>query len=241
MLHELGLGGLGKHEHRAAGGSVERVARFVPKIYGHAACHVAAEAVDTGFTKPEAEGVDHGATHLGIRVIELVYVRPVERTVHFTLLIECEEIGVFLHPGVVAAGVVGHPVDYHLHAGGMGGVDHGAEIVHDTEFGVYALIVGHGIVAAELALAVELRYGGYGHEPEYVHAKLFETGELCLKGLESAFGGVLTGIHLVDYRVAAPFGVRERSMCGLLCGRAGSESKESGESRHKAFQHGKNR
>ena len=38
----------------------------------------------------------------------------------------------------------------------------GAQI---AEFRVYTLIVGHGIVASEFALAVHLRNGVYGHEP----------------------------------------------------------------------------
>ena len=52
--------------------------------------------------------------------------------------------------------MVGHPVDNHLHPVVVGSFHHLAEIVDITKLRIHPLVVAHGIVASERALAAIL-------------------------------------------------------------------------------------
>jgi len=147
VVRKLVIGSLGEHEdialHRFESGSV-----LVPEVDGHFAGHVAAETVDVGLSEPELHGVGHGGTHCGVGVVELIHVSPVVRAVHLALVVAHIPVGVVFHPGIVAAGVVRHPVDYYLHAGIVSGLHHSAEVIDISELGVDAFIIADGIVAA---------------------------------------------------------------------------------------------
>ena len=110
-------------------------------------------------------------------------------------------------PPVVVAGVVRHPVYYHLHAVVVGCLYEVAEIVHCAEFGVEGLVIGRGIVASKFPFASLFGNGVYGHYPEYVHAKLFKAGNLFLNGGNGALWGHLTPVYLIYHGIAAPLGV----------------------------------
>ena len=131
-------------------------------------------------------------------------------------------------PGVVAARMVGNPVEDYLHAGFVDGTDKGAEVVERAEFGIDRLVVGHGIVAAKRAFSVDLRDRMNGHQPQYVHSEFTQTGNVILKRSKGPFGSVLTDIYLVDHGIARPFGMNYRGgvrsryvgnsrIAGLMC------------------------
>ena len=53
------------------------------------------------------------------------------------------------------------------------------------------------------------------HHPEDVYAKVFESRQLLGKGGHGAGVGILTQVHFVDNRIAAPFGVFHSGECGV--------------------------
>ena len=224
VFGKLRLGGFGEHEHGAPGSCVKGGAGLVPEIDRHHSGYVAPESVDARFGKPECHGVEHGGASGALTVVELVYVGPIVWAVHLSVFVEFVVLGVLRHPGVVAAGMVGYPVDNHLYARGVGRVDKSLEVLHRAEFGVYLFVVGHGVVASELALAVDFRDGVYGHKPQYVGPELFKAREVPAERAECSFRGVLAHVYFVDNGVAAPFGVRQRGV-----GRSRAPAYESGE------------
>lgn len=112
----------------------------------------------------------------------------------------------------------------------MGLVNGGLKVVQVAELGVDALVVLHGVVAAQLALTVLYANLVDGHEPEDVDAQLLEAGEVDLHGLEGTLGGVLAGIHLVDYGALGPAEVVDGWLCALLglAERGGGEEEREG-------------
>ena len=83
------------------------------------------------------------------------------------------------------------------------------QVGHAAEFRVHGQIIPDRVITAEAAFAVFDTNGIYRHQPEYIHTHLFKTGKMLLKGLESAFGGVLPYVHFINCRVTAPAGVNQ--------------------------------
>ena len=77
---------------------------------------------------------------------------------------------------VVPAGVVGHPIQEHAQAQGVGRVYEVAQVGEGTEFGVHAEVVAHGVLAAQSALAGHLPNGVNGHQPDNAHAHVWLGG-----------------------------------------------------------------
>ena len=111
------------------------------------------------------------------------------------------------YPCVVATAVVWNPVENHFHPQRVGFIHNRLEIVECAIFGIHSLIVFHGIVAAKFPFAVEFRNGMDGHKPQDIHAQFLELRQIGFKSLESAFGGVLAHVHLINHGIARPFGV----------------------------------
>ena len=89
---------------------------------------------------------------------------------------------------MVRCSLVGHPVQYDLEAIFVGFGKQALEVFHGAEFGIHRAVVGYGVIRTQRAFAFHLTYLVHGHEPEYVHAKLFQTRELGLDALECALG-----------------------------------------------------
>ena len=115
----------------------------------------------------------------------------------------------FPGPGMVAAGVVGHPVEDHLEAFFMSGRQEVVEIFQRTEFRIDGAIVLHGIIAAERPLASLDADRMDRHQPEDVDTQFRKAVELRLDGREGAFRRELTHVDLVDHGVADPVRVAD--------------------------------
>ncbi len=177
VVHDLGHFGLGEHEEGLDG--VKFLAGFGPEIDWYAVGHVYPEAVDTDILDPVGHGRDHAIAHFVVVVVEVGHVGPapafagggVDGVGDLAILFGVE-VGVLLDPGVIPAGVVGHPVDDGVHAGRVDGVEHLPEVLHGAEVGVDVFVVGYRVGATEFALAVFLADGVDGHEPKNVDAHI---------------------------------------------------------------------
>ena len=85
------------------------------------------------------------------------------------------------------------------------------EVFEGAKFRVHSRIVGHSVVAAQLALALEFANGLNGHEPKNVHPHLMQAWKVRCECVQSALGGVLTDIDFVDVGTAGPGNVLHES------------------------------
>ena len=129
--------------------------------------------------------------------------------------------------GVIPRRVIGDEVEDHLETLFVRGIDEGAEFLLRAEFRVHCVIVLHRIGATQSALAVLLPDRVDRHEPQYVDAQFLQARQLLLRGGESAVLGEMTGVDLVQDRIARPFGMLDRDglsrlpcIAGRLLGRA---------------------
>ena len=211
---KLGHRCLGEHEHVGLH-PFEGLAALIPEVGRNLHGHVAAEAVDIDILEPEAHGVDHAFAHLGVRVVEHVDVGPVVDAFHVALFVALIPVGMFGDPYVVAARMVGHPVEYYLHAEAVCLLDEVFEFVECSVFGIELFIIFDGIVAAERAFAVFLADWVDRHEPENVDAEIFQAWKLFGEGCHGARVGILAHVDLIDDGVAAPVGVVDCCPCRI--------------------------
>ena len=61
------------------------------------------------------------------------------------------------------------------------------------------------------AFAIEFRDRVNGHKPKDIHTEIIEARKFLDKGVDSAFGGELTEVYLINNSIATPLGVSNRS------------------------------
>ena len=213
-LH-FGRVGLGQHEHGFD--LIELGARLIPEIDRQCPRHVAAKSVDIGIFQPVAHGVDHAGAHVRLAVIQPDHIGPdflmvvgqvgVMVSFQFAGRIALVPVGVAGDPDIVPPGVIGHPVEDHFEALGVGGADEVAEIVQVAEFGVHRQIVADGIRAAERALAELLADRVDRHDPQHIDAHPAQARQMRFECAECALRRVLANVDFIDRGVRGPGGM----------------------------------
>jgi len=232
VLVQLGLVGFGQHEHGFH--AVEFSPGLVPERRRHLAGDVAAETVDVGFAHPVQHRVRHPFPQAGLAPVEARHVGPVfgfgaigvGDGIDLALVVLEIPVAVFLRPRVVERGVVRHPVDDHVHAQPVRLFDQCLEVVERAEFRIDGRVIAHGVIAAQRVLAVLFADRLDRHQPQDVHAHLFQARQMLGKCLERALGRVLPDVHFVDIGVARPAYVRHRRDIRRL--RRGGEGGQGG-------------
>ncbi len=206
-LEEVVLLGLGQHEQiRSEGSQLGR--GLLPELDRHEHGHVAAETVDAVMLDPEAHGVDLPAPHVAVGVVELGRIGPVPRHARRTVLVALVPVGrLLLDPPRIACGVVGDPVQNHLHAQRMRPSDERIEIGHVAHFGVDGRIVRYRIVRAEGAFAPLDADRIYRHQPYDVDPQIMQELQPAGSCGERTLGRKLTHVHLVKHGRITPLRV----------------------------------
>ena len=232
--------GLGQEEQGVGMRLTEVAEGLLPEIGRHFGGHVAAETVHAA-VDPEFHLGFHRVIEGGVvLVVEMGDVSPVVLRGEVAEGIEEIPVPVFHRPGVVAAGVVGYPVEDHFEALFVGGGQEVVEVFERAEFGVHGAIVLHGIVAAEGALAAFHADGMDGHQPEDVDAQSGEAVELLFNGGERTFLRELADVDLIDDGLLRPVGVFDVREVDFRCrrlagGQAAEQKQESQDLFHSAI------
>jgi hypothetical protein len=92
--------------------------------------------------------------------------------------------------------------------------DQAAKVVRRAELGIDGEVIFNGIRTAERAFAQFFADGMNGHQPENIHAEIFQFVEAGRDAVEVAAGGKGARIDFVNDAVAHP----GRRGAGRLCG-----------------------
>jgi hypothetical protein len=105
--------------------------------------------------------------------------------------------------------MIGHPIDNDVHPGCVRSGDKVFEIVQRPKLGIHAVIVPHGVLAPQRALAVLDADRMNRHQPEDIRPQGFQAGQVLFRRPEGTFLGELPGVDLVEPRLLAPLRVPE--------------------------------
>ena len=100
--------------------------------------------------------------------------------------------------------MVGHPVEYHLHAHAVDAVDQGFELLHGTELRIDGFIIGNGVVTSQGSFPVLLANRIDRHKPKDLDAHFLKAREMLRESRKSSLRRVLADVHLVDIGVFHP-------------------------------------
>ena len=158
---------------------------------------------------PELHRLGLGAPDVAVAVVELGRVGPVPRHGRTPRGVAFVPRGGLLgDPPRIARGMVGHPVEQHLHAQPVRLGDERVEVVHRAELGIHGPVVADRIVGAERTLAVKLPDRVDRHEPYGIDAHVVQKAQFRGGGPERSFGRKLAHVHLVENGAVAPFGMQ---------------------------------
>ena len=134
------------------------------------------------------------------------------------------------HPMVVPGSMVGDPIQNDLHSELVGLVHHTGKVGAVAKLGVDGAVVRDAVVGPEDAFALCDANGTHGHEPQDVGAQIFDARKFFFKAVQTAFGGELPHVDLIDHGVFRPVGVKgmDRFFGGLGgagCGQQGGSGK----------------
>ena len=192
-----------------------------PELGRHFARRIAAESVHALF-QPESHGLVLGRPDVLVLIIEAAGVGPVvfpNGVAQRVALVEVGGLG--RHPDVVRGGLVGHPVQDELESLLMRGGEQMLEVLHRAEFGIDLRVVGDGVIGAERALPALDADLVHRHQPEHVHAQLFQARQLCLDAGERPLRGKLAHIDFINDGIVGPLRVD-----GGLLGGAGAQGQQ---------------
>ena len=146
--------------------------------------------------------------------------RPASRGAYYS--------GCWVTQRMIPGGVIGDPVEDHLHALRMGGVDERLQVGLRPELGIDRAIILDAVGAAERALAVLRPDRVDRHQPQDIDAQRLQPRDFAGRGLERALRRELAGIDLIDDRLARPGRVRDSLEAG---GRVGARLGDGGDRR----------
>ena len=180
---------------------------FLPKPRRHKSCHIAAVAVDVKLPDPILQCVYHSRHGVGVVVIEVRNVRPVVVWGEdVAVVVAVVAVGVGGNPRIVPGGVVRHPVEDDVHTELVDFLYQLSKILLGAEVGVHFLVILDAVRAAESAFTVFLADWEYRHQPQDVHAHIFEAFEVLAKSRKIALRCILADVHFVNIRRFGPFG-----------------------------------
>ena len=165
-----------------------------------------------------------------VHVIQVGDVGPVILRSQVAVGIQVVPVAVLTGPGMVAARMVGHPVENYLEALFVGNVQEVVEVLQCAELGVHGTIILDGVIAAERAFAAFHSNRMDGHQPKDVDAQFGKPVKLRLDGGKGSFRGELAHVHLIDDGVLRPFGMEYMGHIflrgGLLAGHQAEEDEQ---------------
>ena len=213
LHHEVGRAPLGEEEEVRAD-RLERRSGLLPEVGRDEAGHVAAEAVDARLAEPVRHHADHVTAGLRVRVVELGHVRPVGvRGLHPALRVPDVELR-RRHHHAVPGRVVGHDVEDHLEASGVGLAHQPLQVIRRPVVRVERVEVPDGVRAAVGALPLLQADRMDRHEPDHRGAEVPHVIEAGGHAGEVAPGGEGSGEDLVDHGVADPVGSGSGRLAG---------------------------
>ena len=161
---------------------------------GVAADVVAAEAIDVGIVNPVFHGINH--RHLGglLAVVQLIDIVVAVGTGERRVVV----ITVLGNPHVVLGGVVGHPVEPHLHAAAVGGGDKRLQVGQRTEVAVHRVVVTRGIGAAQRADAAQNSARMNRHQPDDIDAQVLQIVQTLLGCGKGTLAGEVIQVQFID-------------------------------------------
>ena len=143
----------------------------MPEVGRHTVGYVATEAVNAHLDNPELHGINHGATHVLVVIVQVGHVIPVPRTRMNNgvgLFIMGVPIGMFFHPGMIPCGVVGHPVENDAHLMLVAYLGEILKVVDGSKLRSHGGVVTDAIGRV---LALFNANGIDGHDPHHVDAQ----------------------------------------------------------------------
>ena len=198
----VGIFSLGQHQNlTVASGLTQCVDGLFPEIGRYAIGHVAAESVDAHVGNPIFHRVDHREAQIGVVVVQIGHVEPVERTrmdnrVGFRVV--GVPIGMFLRPRMVPRRVVRHPVENQGDAVLVADADEVFEVVERAKFGCNRLVVADAIGRILAFLDAD---GIDGHHPHHIDTERLDTVDAVGRGEKRFLGGTHARIHLIHDHV----------------------------------------
>ena len=182
--------------------------RLLPELYGHQHGHIATEAIYIMLFNPETHRLDLRTPNVMVCVVEFRRISPVPRHLGRAVLVTLVPVGRTLtHPHRITRGVVGHPVEQHLHAQRVGLRNERVEIGHRTELIIHGTIVADRVIRSERALTPLLADGIDGHEPYGIDTHRMQKFQTLLGCAQRTFARQLPQIHLIKHRRVAPLGM----------------------------------
>ena len=207
LLEEVGLLGLGEHE-KIGLRPPEPPDGGVPELHGHEHGHVAAETVDMMFPQPEFHRFSLRIPHCGVGIVELGRIGPVPRHGGTPLVVVDVEIGVLRNPTGIARGMIGHPVQQHLHAEPVRLGHERVEILQSPQLGVDGAVIANRIVRPQRPLAAILADGTDGHEPHGVDAQVAQKSEPGGRRTQRTLVRELAHVHFIKDGTVTPIGMQ---------------------------------
>ena len=187
---------------------------IVPEIGRHFACYVATETVDADGIHPPVHGFLHLSAHVLVVVVEFGDIGPV--VLHHEVAEAIAVVPAFvLGPLAIWSGVVSYPVKDNLQTQLVCLCEEVLKVSTCTKLRVEFAVVSDGIVATQCTLALEHANLLDRHNPDDIHATLFDFWQECLCSCKSTFWSSLTGVEFVDCSVVCPACVA--SIAWLFC------------------------
>ena len=97
---------------------------------------------------------------------------------HIAVRVARIPFGMAFDQRIIPCGVVGDPIDDHFHAHALRGVHEGLEVLQCAKLGVDAEIIFDRIGAAQRAFALFFANRVDRHQPENIHAQIFDPGQV---------------------------------------------------------------
>ena len=168
-----------------------------PEVQGHAAGHIAAEAVHD--LRPHFQRIDLVAPQFLVGIIQIYYIPPIRHMAAGpTLLVPEKPLRVGLGQHRVRRRVVVHHVDNALHAAVVDGVHQMAEILHAAVLRVHAPVVTDGVGTAQRALAAHLANRMDRHQPYDIRTQGAQSVQITFQRTKGALRCVVSHEHAVD-------------------------------------------
>ena len=168
-----------------------------PEVQGHAAGHIAAEAVHD--LRPHFQRIDLIAPQLPVFVVQIHHVPPVRHMAAGSALLIVEKpLRVGVRQNGIRRRVVVHHVDDALHAPDVDGVHQMAEVLHGAVLRVHRPVILYGVGTAQRPLPPLRADGVDGHQPHDVRAQRLQPVQIPLQRPECALRGVVPHEHAVD-------------------------------------------
>ena len=155
---------------------------------------VAAVAVDVHLVNPVLHRLNHRQLGGFLAVIELIHVAIAVGAGERRVIV----VTVLGNPHIIFSGMVGDPVEPHLHAALMGCGDKCFQVGNGAEVAVHGMVVARGVGAAQRTDTALDATGMNRHEPDDVDAQVLQVVQALLCGCKCALARKVVQVKLID-------------------------------------------